>query len=643
MGSLRRISLKHHAAVVAPFGVALLTFAAIPSSVAYQDLASLIAARAGGGGDVAREQARSPFGTFHAATFSFPRPVGTAIPEPTGYKVASLDPSFDRELLTGSVASRALFDLTEQPPALDRETVNRSRKGDRMVPRAVAEWLAREQATRAAAAPLTAPEPPAVIAVLPDATGPAEKPAPASRATVDPVVATSAKASPESSAPTPVAPTPVATAGPAAVAGAETMLGPEAFSASSMAWLGGTPEPSTRTARARRTPKVEVAVAAPAPAAPAPAATAAPAPTPAAETVAATAPAAPAVTPDAPQPAAATIAEAAAEAAPQQSFMLASAGSEIVVPRSVTPKAELAGPPAAAAVEAAPAPVPPPAPEAALTSATVAPTDDEPFHPDTAVPTLGEALSPTLMAANVYFGATPLADTTGALQPWSPDRVSLAPSPEAELAALDEITPSPETLSAAIDPDGGETVVRKGEVVIGGGHALRSPAERLGLYGGERAKAEKCLADAVYFESRGEPLRGQIAVAQVVMNRVFSGYYPADVCGVVYQNAHRHLSCQFTFACDGIKDKITEPDAWERAQRVAAETLDGKHWLPDVGKATHYHAYWVRPWWVRTMHKLDKIGVHTFYRPRKWGDGADRPAWGDASLPPPAEKISDRL
>ncbi|RAI37567.1 hypothetical protein CH338_15670 [Rhodoplanes elegans] len=320
--------------------------------------------------------------------------------------------------------------------------------------------------------------------------------------------------------------------------------------------------------------------------------------------------------------------------------MLASAGSEIVMPRSVTPKAELAGPPAPAAITTAPAPA---APQAALPNPPIAPADDEPFHPDTAVPTLGEALSPTLMTANVYFGATPLADTTGALQPWSPDRVSLAPSPETELAALDEITPSPETLSAAIDPDGGETIVRKGEVVIGGGHALRSPAERLGLYGGERAKAEKCLADAVYFESRGEPLRGQIAVAQVVMNRVFSGYYPADVCGVVYQNAHRHLSCQFTFACDGIKDKITEPDAWARAEQVAAETLDGKHWLPDVGKATHYHAYWVRPWWVRTMHKLDKIGVHTFYRPRKWGDGADRPAWGDASLPPPAEKISDRL
>ncbi len=115
------------------------------------------------------------------------------------------------------------------------------------------------------------------------------------------------------------------------------------------------------------------------------------------------------------------------------------------------------------------------------------------------------------------------------------------------------------------------------------------------------------------------------------MNRVFSGYYPDTVCGVVYQNAHRRLACQFTFACDGIPDRVNEPDAWTRAKQIAHGMLEGKLWLPDVGKATHYHAYWVHPWWVRTMRKLDKIGVHTFYRPRKWGDGADEPIWGDAA------------
>jgi spore germination cell wall hydrolase CwlJ-like protein len=182
--------------------------------------------------------------------------------------------------------------------------------------------------------------------------------------------------------------------------------------------------------------------------------------------------------------------------------------------------------------------------------------------------------------------------------------------------------------SSETTPEGGHTIAGKGEVT-GEGRFPKSPASRLGLTDKTRPKQEKCLADAIYFESRGEAARGQIAVAQVVMNRVFSGYYPDNVCGVVYQNAHRHLACQFTFACDGIPDRVTEPDAWERAKTIAKDTLDGKYWLDDVGKATHYHAYWVHPWWVSTMRKLDRIGVHTFYRPRKWGDGADLPSWGD--------------
>jgi spore germination cell wall hydrolase CwlJ-like protein len=158
---------------------------------------------------------------------------------------------------------------------------------------------------------------------------------------------------------------------------------------------------------------------------------------------------------------------------------------------------------------------------------------------------------------------------------------------------------------------------------------LQSPAQRLGLAGQERAHAEKCLTNAVYFEARGEPLRGQEAVAQVVMNRVFSGYYPNNVCGVVYQNAGRYLGCQFTFACEHKNlDRIDEPDMWEQAKRIASDTLDGKIWLTDIGHATHYHAYWVRPSWVHEMTKLYKLGVHTFYRPRAWGNGNYEPVWG---------------
>jgi spore germination cell wall hydrolase CwlJ-like protein len=173
----------------------------------------------------------------------------------------------------------------------------------------------------------------------------------------------------------------------------------------------------------------------------------------------------------------------------------------------------------------------------------------------------------------------------------------------------------------------GETVAAKGEVT-GSGKRPRTPAERLNLDEKSRPKAEKCLAEAIYFEARGEPKRGQIAVAQVVMNRVFSGFYPNTVCGVVYQNANRHNACQFTFACDDVKDTIDEPDMWEQAKEISHDMIDGKMWLPEIGHSTHYHAYWVHPSWVSEMRKTYKFGVHTFYRPRAWGDGSDAPSWG---------------
>jgi hypothetical protein len=191
--------------------------------------------------------------------------------------------------------------------------------------------------------------------------------------------------------------------------------------------------------------------------------------------------------------------------------------------------------------------------------------------------------------------------------------------------------------SLPVDADGpvrageiGESIAPKGEVNSDNQHA-KTPAERLGLFDEKsRAKPEKCLAEAVYFEARGEAVRGQIAVAQVVLNRAFSGKYPDTVCGVVYQNKHRHFACQFTFACDNNRDVVREPDMWERAQKIAKAMLDGQLWLPEVDKSTHYHAYWVRPSWVSEMKKMYKFGVHTFYRPRAWGDGSDAPSWGSA-------------
>ena len=159
-----------------------------------------------------------------------------------------------------------------------------------------------------------------------------------------------------------------------------------------------------------------------------------------------------------------------------------------------------------------------------------------------------------------------------------------------------------------------------------------SPAQRLHLEGKEYAKAERCLANAIYYEARSEPVRGQMAVAQVVINRAFSGFYPNDICGVVYQNANRHLSCQFTFACDGKRKVITERGNWARANRIAKQTLDGQIYVPEVAKSTHYHAVYVHPNWVREMKKMVRYGVHQFYRPFAWGNGAEEPVWGSPAI-----------
>jgi spore germination cell wall hydrolase CwlJ-like protein len=184
---------------------------------------------------------------------------------------------------------------------------------------------------------------------------------------------------------------------------------------------------------------------------------------------------------------------------------------------------------------------------------------------------------------------------------------------------------------------GGQSVAAKGEVT-GADRRPKSPAERLKLDEKGRAKAEKCLADAVYFEARGEETRGQIGVAQVILNRAFSGHYPTSVCGVVYQNAYRYMACQFSFACDGVRNQVREPGRWELATKIARDMLDGKLWLPEVGKATHYHATYVRPGWARQMRKMHKLGLHIFYRPRAWGDGAAAPQWGDPQTTAEAAK-----
>ena len=159
-----------------------------------------------------------------------------------------------------------------------------------------------------------------------------------------------------------------------------------------------------------------------------------------------------------------------------------------------------------------------------------------------------------------------------------------------------------------------------------------SPAERLHLEGKDYAKAERCLANAVYFESRSEPVRGQMAVAQVVLNRVFSGFYPKDVCGIVYQNANRYLACQFTFACDGKRKLINERGAWARANRIAKQTLNGQIYCrKSASRRIITHSMCIRTGCAKCI-AMARYGIHAFYRPIAWGNGADEPVWGKTAL-----------
>jgi spore germination cell wall hydrolase CwlJ-like protein len=261
------------------------------------------------------------------------------------------------------------------------------------------------------------------------------------------------------------------------------------------------------------------------------------------------------------------------------------------------------------------------------------PLDDLKVAPDAATIPLEPAPSHdgfSVKTASLFFGSSSLGGSVESMERWQPGEEPMIVMPGA--AADPDLKATASLPLAADEPvrtgESGESVAAKGEVNSDNQRA-KTPAERLGLFDEKaRAKSEKCLAEAVYFEARGEAVRGQIAVAQVVMNRAFSGFYPNTVCGVVYQNKHRHFACQFTFACDNVADVVREPDMWDRARKIAKAMLDGQLWLPEVAKSTHYHAYWVHPSWVSEMKKTYKFGVHTFYRPRAWGDGSDAPSWG---------------
>ena len=210
-------------------------------------------------------------------------------------------------------------------------------------------------------------------------------------------------------------------------------------------------------------------------------------------------------------------------------------------------------------------------------------------------PTLRESAP----APSIFDGSTPAVPRAVALASATPAPADATPVEVVAIAGIPQAVPAQKSTADT-------TVVARSDrpnyaSLIDQDHASRE---------------ERCLAEAIYFEARSEPEEGQAAVAQVVLNRVSSGLYPSTVCGVVFQNRQRHNACQFSFACDGRALRVTEPEAWRTAVRIAHNVIDGKTYVSDVGGATHYHANYVRPRWAKYLVKMDVIGHHIFYKLR---------------------------
>ncbi|QDL93728.1 cell wall hydrolase [Paroceanicella profunda] len=123
----------------------------------------------------------------------------------------------------------------------------------------------------------------------------------------------------------------------------------------------------------------------------------------------------------------------------------------------------------------------------------------------------------------------------------------------------------------------------------------------------------KCLAEALYFEARGESIAGMVAVAEVILNRVESDDFPDTVCKVVNQGTGKLHQCQFSYTCDGRSDRIRNQAAYERVAKVARIMMDGQPRML-TGGATHYHTLRVRPRWTKNLSRTARIGAHVFYR-----------------------------
>ena len=220
-------------------------------------------------------------------------------------------------------------------------------------------------------------------------------------------------------------------------------------------------------------------------------------------------------------------------------------------------------------------------------------TKGDPLRPNT-----GTDSAMTVAGAQLFL--TAFAPRTGPLFPGASAEAAPAPGPAPE--------------SAPAQQNGGS-----GQWAGLLKNAVLSPEQPKTLFGGLtedefRMREMRCMATAIYFEARDEPVKGQIAVAQVIMNRIRSPFYPKTVCGVVYQGERNRHGCQFSFTCTGKHNSVKEKPEWATAVKLAKQVIAGEVWLEEVGYATHYHATYVHPEWRHELIQVTQIGGHIFYK-----------------------------
>ncbi|WP_245559633.1 cell wall hydrolase [Amorphus coralli] len=215
------------------------------------------------------------------------------------------------------------------------------------------------------------------------------------------------------------------------------------------------------------------------------------------------------------------------------------------------------------------------------------------------------------------FDQAPAAESLLASAPGRADRAVH----EARILAAATAATSASLASAYAPQDAGPDINAPFEALLGDSAGTARSAGPLDHWWSDRPlpkevtdkRQVRCLAEAVYFEARSEGRKGQMAVAQVVMNRLKNPAYPDSLCGVVYQNKSWHNRCQFSFACDRVRDVVTDQASWKQAMEIAEGYTSQKMWLSEIGASTHYHATYVRPAWAPHMKKIERVGLHIFY------------------------------